>query len=266
MEDQVILLTGGAGGIGLSCAYGLKEYKIVITDFSSEMVTKTVDQLKADGIDAVGIDCDITNQKSIAKLVEFTKTQGSLKGVIHSAGVSGSVNNPRLVFDVNLLATYHLVQAFKPLLKKGSIMILLSSMMGHTVPANEAYDPALRNPQQPNAFSTIEAFIDNSADMMYNFAKRGVHLLTKDFAMELGKNGVRIVSVSPGVIMTPIAEKALKEHPEVIAQTLKMTPMARYGQPEDIAKAVRFLVSYDAGFITGTDILIDGGVLTQMMK
>ena len=266
MEKQVVLITGGAGGIGLSCAYGLKEYKIVITDYTSETVNKAVEQLITDGIDAVGINCDITNQESITKLVDFTKAQGNLKGVLHSAGVSGSVNNPKLVFDVDLLATYNLIEAFKPLLNKGSAMILLSSMMGHTIPANEVYDAALRNPKQDNSFSVIEAFIGNSADVMYNFAKRGVLLLAKDFAMELGKKGARIVSISPGVIMTSMSEKALKEHPEVMEQTLKMTPMARYGLPEDIRNAVKFLVSDDAGFITGTDILIDGGVVTQMLK
>src|SRR5690554_113639 len=189
MEKQVILITGGAGGIGLSCAYGLKEYKIVITDYASEAVDKAVNQLTTDGIDAVGIACDITNQESISRLVEFTKAQGNLKAVVHSAGVSGSVNNPKIVFDVDLLATYNLIQAFKPLLNKGSAMILVSSMMGHIIPANEVYDAALRNPQQEDSFSVIEAFISNDANVMYNFAKRGVLLLTKDFAMELGNIG-----------------------------------------------------------------------------
>lgn len=266
MAKGTILITGGAGGIGISCAYALKDYQLIITDFKAEIVNKTVEQLKEKGVNAVGIDCDITNENSIARLVDFTRQQGELRAIVHTAGVSGTVNNTKLVFDVDLLATYHLIRAFKPLLGKNSVMVLFSSMMGHAVPPNAAYDHALRNPYEPNSFATIEPFLQGSADTMYNFAKRGVLLLTKDFAFEFGQQGARIVSVSPGVIMTPMAEKALVEHPQVMEQTLKMTPINRYGQPEDIANAVKFLVSDDASFITGTDLLIDGGVVTQMVK
>ena len=84
--------------------------------------------------------------------------------------------------------------------------------------------------------------------------------------MRYGQKGARIVSVSPGIIMTPMAQKAAEEHPERMQKMKEMTPLRRNGQPEDIADVVKFLLSGDARFITGTDILVDGGMLTQLTK
>ena len=101
---------------------------------------------------------------------------------------------------------------------------------------------------------------------MYNFAKRGVLLLLKENAMRMGQKGARIVSVSPGVIMTPMGIKAAEEHPERMNKLKELTPLGRNGTPEDIAEVVKFLISDKAQFITGSDILIDGGIVTQLLK
>lgn len=263
MKKEMVLITGAAGGIGKVCAYALKDYQLIVTDYDEKLVQDTIEELSSKGYDVDGVACDITDQSSIDNLVNFTKEKGELKAMVNVAGVSGTVNNTKMVYDINLVASYHLVQSFKPLFKKEGVMVLFSSMMGHTIPANENYDNALRNPHLEESFETVEPFVEGDADSMYNFTKRGVLLLTKDFAKEYGEKGVRIVSVSPGVIMTEMAKKALEEHPEVMEQTLNMTPLNRYGQPEDIANAVKFLISDEAGFITGTDLLIDGGVTTQ---
>jgi NAD(P)-dependent dehydrogenase (short-subunit alcohol dehydrogenase family) len=80
----------------------------------------------------------------------------------------------------------------------------------------------------------------------------------------MGKKGARIVSISPGVIMTPMSKKALEEHPEVMKATLDNTPLKKYGEPEDVANAVEFLLSKKANFITGTDLIVDGGIVGSM--
>ncbi|MCZ2102153.1 MAG: SDR family oxidoreductase [Chitinophagales bacterium] len=266
MDKNVIVITGGAGGIGSVTAYSLKDYKLVVTDYAQEALDETVLKMKNAGLDAVGFVCDITNKASIDALVEFTQKQGIFKGLVHTAGVSGTVQNPKRVFDIDLLATDMLVQAFYEIAVENSVLILIASIMGHVIPPNPAYDGALLNPQDENAWSIIEPFLENNSDNMYNFAKRGVHLIAKHHAMKFGKKGARILSLSPGVILTPMAEKAIAEHPEQMNQMLMMTPAGRYGKPEDIAATVQFLVSDAAAFITGTDILVDGGVLTQMLK
>ncbi len=266
MEKGTIAITGGAGGLGSSCAHALKDHQLVITDHSAEAVERVVAQLMSKGIDAVGFACDLTNEKAVQELKEFIRRQGRFKGLVHTAGVSGTVGDPRKVFTINLQATAILVDTFHELACTGSAFVLFASMMGHSIPPDPRYDDALRNPCQAGAFATIEPFIGGSADTMYNFSKRGVMLICKDNAMRYGKQGARIVTVSPGVIMTAMAKKALEEHPAVMKQTLDMTPVGRYGQPQDVANLVKFLLSEEAGFITGTDVAVDGGVLSQILK
>jgi NAD(P)-dependent dehydrogenase (short-subunit alcohol dehydrogenase family) len=266
MSKDVVVITGGAGGIGSVCGYKLDGYKLVIADFNKEALDSAVQKMLSAGIDAVGFESDITDQNSVNALVTFTKELGTFKGLIHTAGVSGTVKDAKRVFTIDLVATDMLINAFYEIAEAKSVVVLFASMMGHVVPPNSEYDKALMNPQSEEAWATIEPFIQGNSDFMYNFAKRGVILLAKQNAMRYGKKGARIVSVSPGVIMTPMAQKALEEHPEIMKQTLDMTPAGRYGQPEDIAETVKFLLSDAASFITGTDIIIDGGVLTQMLK
>ena len=265
-NKKTIIITGGAGGIGSACAEVLMDYKLVMTDYATEDVEKVVKKLTAEGFDAVGISCDITKKVDVEKLMKFALGQGTFGGLIHTAGVSGSGQNARKVFDIDLIGTDIIIDAFHKVATKDSVLVLFSSIMGHTVPANPEYDNALLKPQSESSFSTISRFVKDDADMMYNFAKRGVLLLLKENAFRIGQKGARIVSVSPGVIMTPMGIKAAEEHPDRMNKLKEMTPMGRNGTPEDISEVVKFLISKKAQFITGSDILIDGGIVTQLLK
>lgn len=266
IKKRTIVITGGAGGIGSACAEVLNDYKLIITDYSLEDVDKVVNNFKERGFDAVGIPCDITKKDDVEKLMKFSLEQGDFGGLIHTAGVSGSAKNIKKVFDIDLVGTDIIIESFYKIATPDSVLVLFSSMMGHTVPPNAEYDEALLNPQMQDSFSTIARFVKDDADMMYNFAKRGVLLLLKENAYRMGKKGARIVSVSPGVIMTPMAVKAAEEHPERMKKLKEMTPLGRNGTPQDIAEVVKFLVGKKAEFITGSDILIDGGIVTQLLK
>lgn len=266
IKKKTITITGGAGGIGTACANTLKKYKLVITDYSYEDVAKTVEKLKSEGYDAVGIACDITKTEDVTKLMEFSIKQGEFGGLIHTAGVSGSTQNAKKVFDIDLVGTDIVIDEFYKIATKNCILILFSSIMGHTIPPNPEYDEALLNPQSEISFSTVANFVNNDSDIMYNFAKRGVLLLCKENALRFGQKGARIVSVSPGVIMTLMGIKAAEEHPERMNMLKELTPMGRNGTPEDIAEVVKFLISKKAQFITGSDILVDGGIVTQLLK
>lgn len=90
-QSNVIVITGGAGGIGQACARVFKNQSIIITDYSQEMVDKTVKSFSKEDFDITGIACDITDKNDVIKLTEFVKNRGSLKALIHTAGVSGTV-------------------------------------------------------------------------------------------------------------------------------------------------------------------------------
>lgn len=265
-QKKIIVITGGAGGIGQACAKSFKDRPIVITDYTQELVDKSVETLRKEGLEVSGIACDITKKRDIEKLVKFVAEKGELGVFIHTAGVSGTVKDLRKVYDIDLIGTDLLLDAFYDLAVKDSVAILLSSMMGHTIPAYDKYDEALANPQADGSFETVSQFVDNSSDIMYNFVKRGVHLLTHKNVDRWGEKGARIVSVSPGVIETPMGLRAAEEHPERMAAIKQATALKRNGQPEDIADVVYFLSSDAARFITGTDILVDGGVIQNIKK
>ena len=266
MEKKVMLITGGAGGLGVATGNKLKDYKIVVADYSDEIVNKAVDNYKKNGFEAVGFKSDITSKEDVNKLVEFTKKQGPFGGLVHTAGVSETVHDVDKIFNINLKGTALIVDAVYEIVEDDSSIVLFSSMMGHTVPANKKYDEALRNPLANDSLKTVKEFVKDDSTLMYNFTKRGVHLIVNENVMRFGKKGCRINSISPGVIMTQMGLKAAEEHPEIINNLLKMTALKRTGEPDDIADVIKFLVSNDARFITGTDLLVDGGVLPSIKK
>lgn len=266
LKNQVVVITGAAGGIGKSCAYAMRDYKLIVSDYSQGIVDKLVTELRSEGIDAIGHAADITNRESIEKLKNIALRQGNFKAVIHTAGVSGATKDIKRVFDINLRATDILIDTFHDIARKDSVIVLIASMMGHSVAPNPVYDKALRKPNEKGSFSIVEPFVAGSSDMMYNFTKRGVLLLCEDNVMRFGNMGARIVTISPGIVFSPMVKQAWNDHPETMEIQRRMTPAGRYGVPEDIAEVAKFLISYAAEFITGTDIMVDGGVFSQIKK
>lgn len=263
-SKSLIVITGGAGGIGTACARTFKNESIVLTDYSQEAVDRAVGIFKSEGFDVTGISCDITDKKDVEKLVNFVSEQGTLKALVHTAGVSGTMQDLKKIFTIDLIATEILIDAFYKTAAEGSVAVILSSMMAHTIPPNEKYDEALRNPQNAGSLDIVSEYVKGSSDIMYNFAKRGVILLTQKNVTKWGKKGARILTVSPGVIETPMAMKASEEHPEKMEMIKRATPLQRNGKAEDVADVVNFLVSDKARFIAGSDILVDGGVIQNI--
>lgn len=250
----------------MACARTFKDQSLIVTDYSQEQVDKTIEILTREGFDVQGIPCDITDKKDVEKLTQFVAAQGTLKALIHTAGVSGTVTDLKKVFTIDLVATELLVDSFYDLAEQGSAAILLSSMMAHAVAPNKEYDDALTNPQESDSFETVSKFVNSNSDQMYNFAKRGVLLLSHKNADRWGAKGARIVTVSPGVIETAMAMKAAEEHPERMEKIKQATPLKRNGTAEDVADVIHFLASDAARFITATDILVDGGVIHNIKK
>lgn len=265
-QKKFIVITGGAGGIGMACAREFKDHKLILTDYSQEMVDKSVNILTKEGFNARGIACDITSKADVDKLKNYVLQQGELRALVHTAGVSGTVKDLKKVYTIDLIGTDLLVDAFYDLAVEGTAIVLMASMMAHTVPPSEKYDFALENPQAENSFETVSQFVSGSSDTMYNFCKRGVLLISYKNADKFGAKGARIVTVSPGVIDTEMGLKAAQEHPERVEMIKNLTPLKRNGTPENVSGVVKFLVSDAAGFITSTDILVDGGVIRKIKE
>lgn len=128
------------------------------------------------------------------------------------------------------------------------------------------HDDLLRNPEKAGSLEKIAEILDGDSDEAYNYSKHGVQLLAKANATRFGKKGARILSVSPGIIMTPMSKKAAEEYPEKMKYMESITPLGRNGETEDIAEMIYLLAGDKASFITGTDILIDGGLTLNLQK
>lgn len=263
---NVHIITGGSSGIGLECAKEFKDGIVLITSRGEEKLISAEKELKGAGIEVAYKTSDISDKNSISELFEYGKSLGKIKTVVNSAGVSGVGADAKLTFEIDLIGTQNLIDLTLEYMEEDTVLILIASMMGHVVPSNEKYDTYLENPTKEGSIEALVQIAGNSSDVAYNFSKKGVHMLVKKYASEFGKKGGRIVSLSPGIIMTPMGEKAAQEHPEQMNYMKSMTPAGRNGKPEDIANAVAFLADDRASFITGTDLIVDGGLTINLPK
>lgn len=264
MKD-VYVVTGGSGGIGLECAKCYPDAVVVIADVNEEALKNGKVQLESMGIETKTAVCDVTKKEDVKKLAMSARELGNIRGLIHTAGVSGTVSNTDLVMKVDLIGTELLVGAFYDYMEKGSAIVLISSMMASVIPPNPAYDSLMMDCLAPDFLEKITPFLNGSSDVAYNFAKRGVRLVAEKWATKCGEKGIRINSLSPGIIETPMAVMAAKEHPEQFQYLQSITALKRNGTPEDIAQGVVFLTSDKASFITGTDLKIDGGLVNNLI-
>lgn len=203
-------------------------------------------------------ECDITDAAQVAGLVERTGTVGAL---VVTAGLSPQMAEGRRILTVNLIATDALVAAFEEHLGDGSVGVVFASMAAHMIPADPAVDALLDEPQSPTFLDDLGALgLADESGLAYSVSKRGVVRLVQRRARRWGAAGARLVSVSPGVIDTPMGRLEDSKEP-AMADMVAASALRRQGRAEEVAEVAAFLVSDAASYITGTDVLVDGGVI-----
>lgn len=264
--ENVHIITGGSSGIGLECAKRFTDGIVVITGRNEKRLAEAVSELENFGIKARACVSDISDLASIKEMFKFTKSLGKLKTIVNSAGVSGGQADAKVTLEIDLLGSQYLIEETYNNIEDDLVLIMISSIMGHVVADDESYNHLLVNPKVDGNIDKLVGIVDNVSDVAYNFAKKGVIKLVNKYAFEFGSKNARIVSLSPGIILTPMAKLAAEDHPEQMNYMKMMTPLQRNGEPEDIADVVAFLASDSARFISGTDILVDGGLLTKISE
>ena len=249
----VIVVTGAARGMGRACVDRLRDQADHVL---------AVD-LKAPDIEGTeGIACDVADPEAVARVADRARALGSFRALVHAAGISPTMADARRVFEVDLLGTQLLLDAFEPLVDAGSSAACFASSAAYQMtllgPDPEA-DALVEEPLAEDFLDRAAAHFDDSG-LAYAWAKRGVIRAAARAAVTWGHRGGRVNSLSPGLIDTGMGRQEFEAQP-MMQVMLDNTPLGRLGRAEEVAALVAFLVSDDASFISGIDILIDGGGL-----
>ena len=262
---RVGIVTGAASGIGTACAERLigTVDDLVLADRTAGPLATVAERLSGSNTTCHPVVADLAEPDGVARVVESAAALGSLRSVAHVAGISPTMGDWRAIVDIDLVATARLVHAVRPHAGPGTVVVCVASMAAHLLApyADPAVDVVL---DEPLAATFLDDYLRVAGDggqdpgFAYGLAKRGVVRLVQREAPSFGAVGARICSVSPGTIDTPMGRQELERQPEM-ATLADLTPLGRNGRATEIAAAITFLLSDDASYVTGTDLLVDGG-------
>ncbi len=251
------VITGAASGMGRQCVESLlgTTDHLVAVDLGAPEIAGTR-----------GMACDVSDPDAVADLVENVRGLGSFRGLVHAARVSPTMADARSVLKVDLVGTALVLDAFEPLVEPGSAAVCFSSSSAYQL-ALMGVDAELQAlVSDPRAPGFLDAATEHFGDsgIAYAWAKRGVIAVAARAAVAWGRGGGRVNSLAPGLIDTPMGRQEAETQP-IMKTMLDKTPLGRLGQPEEISAVVAFLLSDGASFISGIDVLVDGGMLQGLL-
>ena len=249
------VVTGAASGMGRECVERLRSRVDVIVAVDLEAPT-------IDG--TLGVACDVSDRNAVTALVAQMREVGPLRALVHAAGISPTMADARRVFEVDLVGTHHVLEGFESLVVPGSAAVCFSSSSAYQVaPFVDADQDSLIDAPEASDFLDRITTVVTDSGLAYALAKRGVIRAVGRAALRWGRLGGRVNSVAPGLIDTPMGRQEFDQQP-MMREMLERTPLGRLGQPSEVAEAVVYLLSDEASFVSGIDLLVDGGMIQGM--
>ena len=264
MSKNVIVIIG-SGGMGAAIAHRLGSGRtIVLSDVNSQTLDAATRALSANGHDVHAATVDVTATRSVIDLAAHAAALGPVTGVVHTAGLSPEQADIDAILQVDLFGVALVLEQFGEIIAAGGAGVVIASMAGHFHPAMEPaveHELASTPSRDLLAMPAYAPAMLRNAQEAYAFAKRANHLRVAAAASSWGKRGARINSVSPGIISTAMGMQELNGNSgKVMKAMIDMSAAGRIGTSDDIAAAVDFLLSPAASFITGADLVVDGGI------
>ncbi len=267
-ENREVVALLGAGSMGTAIIKRISTNRIILLgDINEDNLKAREEELKYNGYAVETQVVDAMDAESVEAFAKRASELGDVKYYIHTAGASPNQASPEHIINLDLVATSLAIDIFGKYMAKGGAGLIISSQTGYMMNLTPEVE------QQIALASTDELkdldFIKNDAmvnsGVAYVVAKRANHLKVRTAAATTwADRGARINSISPGIIVTPLAYDEFESAGDAYQEMINSSPAKRVGTSEEIARAAEFLLSDDSSFITGIDLLVDGGVIASI--
>lgn len=261
MSDVIVVI--GAGSIGQAIARRVSAGKhILLADLRPDNAQAAAKVLADAGFAVSTAAVDVSSRASVQALVQAATAIGEVTGLIHAAGVSPSQAPPSVILNVDLYGTALVLELFGAVIARGGAGVVIASQSGHRLPPLTAEENALLATTPADdllALPMLQAVTDPLN--AYQLSKRGNALRVQAEAVRWGRRGARINCISPGIIITPLANDELNgPRGPGYRRMIEASAAGRAGTPDEVGHVGALLLGADGAFLTGSDILMDGGV------
>ena len=262
--SQVIVVIG-AGSIGQAIARRVSAgRKVLLADLKRASAEAAATVLADAGFEVSTATVDVASRKDVLTLAQQAAALGDVMGLIHAAGVSPTQASPATILSVDLYGTALVLDAFGDVMARGGAGVVIASQSGHRLPALPPdQDQALATTpvEELLALPFLQPGQIRDSLHAYQISKRANALRVMAEAVRWGKRGARINTISPGIIITPLARDELSgPRGPGYRRMIDLCPAGRAGTPDEVGTVGALLMGADGAFITGSDILMDGGV------
>ena len=263
MTDVIVVI--GAGSIGQAIVRRIAQGKhVLLADIRQENADAAAKTLVDAGFNATTTTVDVSSRMSVRALVETATKLGQVYGVIHAAGVSPSQAPPEVILRVDLYGTALVLEEFGNVIARGGSAVVIASQSGHRLPPLSIQQNALLATTPADELLSLSMLQpDQITDPLhaYQISKRGNSLRVMAEAVRWGKRGARVNTISPGIIITPLANDELKgPRGPGYRRMIVVSAAGRAGTPDEVGTVGALLMGSEGAFLTGSDFLMDGGV------
>jgi len=260
-----VVVVVGAGSIGLAIARRIGAGKrLLLADLRTENADRAAEVLLDAGFEVTTTAVNVSSRESVEALVEVATGLGDITGLIHAAGVSPSQASPETILRVDLYGTALVLEMFGGAVAPGGAGVVIASQSGHRLGALTAEQDralALTPTEQLLALPMLQPDLVTDSLHAYQLSKRGNSLRVMAEALRWGRRGARVNTISPGIVITPLARDELSgPRAEGYQRMIDVCPVGRAATPDEVGTVGALLLGPDGGFITGSDFLMDGGV------